>query len=80
MRCYAPNHRPARPTSTEKMYAGALRRYILPAYGHLPVGVVERDHVADLHYRMRDKPYQANRVLDIASKMSIWRIRRGSWF
>ena len=67
--------------STEKMYASALRRFILPAYGHLPVGVVERDHVADLHYRMRDKPYQANRVLDIASKMfnlaEVWRWRRG---
>lgn len=66
---------------TEKMYASALRRFILPAYGHLPVGVVERDHVADLHYHMRDKPYQANRVLDIASKMfnlaEVWRWRRG---
>ena len=39
--------------STEKMYASALRRFTLPAYGHLAVGVVERDHVADLHYRMR---------------------------
>ena len=67
--------------STEKMYSSALRRFILPAYGHVPVGVVERDHVADLHYQMRDKPYQANRVLDIASKMfnlaELWRWRRG---
>lgn len=67
--------------STEKMYAGALRRFTLPAYGHLPVGVVERDHVADLHYQMRDKPYQANRVLEISSKMfnlaELWRWRRG---
>ena len=65
--------------STEKMYASALRRFILPAYGHLPVGVVERDHVADLHYHMRNKPYQANRVLDIASKMfslaEVWGLR-----
>ncbi len=67
--------------STEKMYASALRRFILPAYGHLPVGVVQRDQVADLHYHMRDKPYQANRVLEIASKMfnlaELWRLRRG---
>ena len=67
--------------STEKMYASALRRFILPAYGHLPVGVVQRDQVADLHYHMRDKPYQANRVLEISSKMfnlaELWRLRRG---
>ena len=55
--------------STEKMYASAPRRFVLPAYGHLPVGVVERDQVADLHYQMRDKPFQANRVLEISSKM-----------
>ena len=66
--------------SSERMCASALRQFILPSYGHLLVGVVQRDQVADLHYHMRDKPNQANRVLENSSKMfslaELWRLRR----
>ena len=55
--------------STEKMYASALRRFILLAYGHLPISVVQRDQVADLHYHMRDKPDARFRHREHLSRM-----------
>ena len=35
----------------------------------MPLGAVERSHVAALHYRLRDTPRAANRALMILSKM-----------
>ena len=67
--------------STQKMYRRVLKRFILPAYGHRAVGEVERQHVAKLHLELRDTPYQANRALDIATKLfnlaEEWKLRTG---
>ncbi|MCY4559293.1 MAG: hypothetical protein OXF79_23505 [Chloroflexi bacterium] len=46
-----------------------LDLHILPELGHLPVAAVERPHVSDLHFRMRDKPAKANQAVEILSKM-----------
>ena len=46
-----------------------LDLHILPELGHLPVASVERSHVSDLHFRMRDKPAQANKTVKVLSKM-----------
>ena len=66
--------------SSRKLYERALRRFILPAYGHLGLEEVGREHVSELHYRLRDIPYQANRVLEIQSKLfnlaELWGLRR----
>ena len=43
--------------------------HILPQLGELPVASVERSHVSDLHFKMRDKPAQANQTVDVLSKM-----------
>ena len=43
--------------------------YILPELGKLPLASVERSHVSDLHFKMRDKPAQANQTVDVLSKM-----------
>ena len=63
-----------------KLYQRALQRFILPAYGHLAVDEVGREHVLELHYQLRDVPYQANRVLEIQSKLfnlaELWGLRR----
>ena len=68
--------------STRKMYRSAVERFILPAYGHLAVDEVERQHIADLHLELHDIPYQANRVLEIAGKLFIlaeeWKLRTGA--
>ena len=52
---------------------GIFRRlvelYILPALGGLPVSAVDRSHVSDPHFRMRDKPYLANQTVSLLAKM-----------
>ena len=68
--------------STRKTYRRIVNSFILPAYGHVPVGKVEREHVAKLHHALRDRPYQANRVLEVAAKLfnlaEEWKLRTGS--
>ena len=65
---------------TMMSYRGAIAKWIVPALGRLPVGAVEHEHVANLHYRLRDIPYRANQVLAIVSRMfalaEIWGLRR----
>ena len=50
-------------------FAKALRIYIVPELGHLRLSEVDRAHVSSLHHRMRDKPWQANYVVDLLSGM-----------
>lgn len=46
-----------------------LRDYVLPKLGHLKVSEVTRRDVASLHHGLHEKPYAANRVLALVSKM-----------
>ena len=66
--------------SSAKLYRRVVDKFILPEYGHLAVGAVSREHVSALHYRLRDIPYQANRVLEIEGKIfnlaELWGLRR----
>lgn len=55
--------------STGREYRHALKRYILPALGKLKVAEVTRADLARLHSSMADRPYQANRTLEVVSKM-----------
>jgi integrase len=55
--------------STGREYRHALKRYILPAMRNLKVASVTRADVARLHLSMADRPYQANRTLEVISKM-----------
>lgn len=55
--------------STGREYKHALRRYILPALGKLKVGEVTRADLARLHLSMSDRPYQANRTIEVVSKI-----------
>lgn len=55
--------------STGREYRHALQRYILPALGKLKVEEVTRADVSALHLSMAAKPYQANRTLEVVSKM-----------
>jgi integrase len=55
--------------STGREYRHALKRYILPALGKLKVVEVTRADVARLHSSMADKPTQANRTVEVVSKM-----------
>jgi integrase len=57
--------------STAKEYRGNLRRFILPALGRLPVPEITRADVAKFHHDLRHIPYQANRCLEVVSKMFV---------
>ena len=54
---------------TVETFGRAVRLYILPELGHMRLSEVERSHVAALHHRMRDKPYQANQARNVLAKM-----------
>ena len=54
---------------TVETFGRILRLHILPELGHMPLPAVERGHVAALHHKMRDKPYQANQTRDVLAKM-----------
>ena len=55
--------------NTMRAYRRMAKKHIVPALGKLPVGGVRREHVRDLHYAMRATPVQANRTLDLLSRM-----------
>lgn len=65
--------------TTEREYRRACELYIKPRLGGLRVTAVARPDVAELHHALRIKPYQANRVLGVLSKMfnlaEIWGLR-----
>lgn len=46
-----------------------LDEFIVPAIGTKKVAALTRRDIEDLHQKMRDTPYQANRVLALLSKM-----------
>ena len=65
--------------STAKEYRGNLKRFILPALGRLAVPEITRADVAKFHHDLRHIPYQANRCLEVVSKMfglaEMWGLR-----
>ena len=67
--------------STQKMYRRVVERFIVPAYGQVAVDEVDREHIAGLHLKLREIPYQANRALEIGMKLfnlaEEWKLRTG---
>ena len=55
--------------STAKLHRRVVRRHILPAFGKLPVAAIGREHVTDLHYRLRHVPAMANQVIVTLSRI-----------
>ena len=69
--------------STAELYRSMLDKHVLPALGTMPVTSVKREHVAELHDRLRGTPRMANAVLLLISHMfglaEAWELRpRGS--
>lgn len=66
-------------TSTAKEYRRNLKLFILPAIGSMRIADVARADVAKFHHDWRHKPYQANRNIEIISKMfnlaELWGLR-----
>ena len=65
--------------STQKEYRRSIDLFIKPAIGPFKIVDVTRPDLAQLHHKMRDKPYQANRTLGILSKLfnlaEVWGLR-----
>src|SRR5512134_350861 len=65
--------------STQKDYRRRLKKFILPFFGNRPIAEVSREEVARFHHKYRHVPYQANRCLEILSKMfnlaELWGMR-----
>ena len=66
--------------STQREYRRSIDLFINPAIGAFKVVDVERRDIAELHHRLKDRPYQANRTLGVLSKMfnlaEVWGLRR----
>ena len=54
---------------TAEAYQWLVGKFVLPELGKLTIGAVGRQHIAALHLRHRDTPYQANRILEVVRKM-----------
>lgn len=65
--------------STARDYRSTIRRMIRPALGTFKVNEVLRKDMANLHYRHRATPTQANRMLAVLSKLfnlaELWGLR-----
>jgi len=55
--------------TSSKEYQRLLDKLILPALGQLLITDVNRQDIAKLHHNLREKPFAANRVLAVLSKM-----------
>ena len=54
---------------TRVLYEAVVRRHLVPAFGDTAVSAVRREHVASLHFRLRDTPYAANRAVDLLARI-----------
>ena len=54
---------------TRETFVRIVTKYIVPELGDLAVETVDRAHVVALHDKLRDKPYQANKTVDVLAKM-----------
>ena len=54
---------------TVKGYRQVIEHHILPKLGKVPIGALDRTHVAELHHRLRKKPVAANEAVGALSRM-----------
>ena len=55
--------------NTAKAYRYVVGKYIVPALGSVPIGALDRQHVSNLHYRLRKTPSTANATIATLSRM-----------
>ena len=57
-----------------------VKKFVLPDLGKMAIDAVDREHIAALHHKHRDTPYQANRILEVVRKMfnlaEAWGLRK----
>ena len=55
--------------NTVKGYRQVVGRHLLPTLGKVPIAALGREHVAELHYRLRKTPVAANEAVSALSRM-----------
>ena len=55
--------------NTARGYRRVIAKYILPTLGKLPAAALGREHVADLHHRLRMTPVTANEAVGALSRI-----------
>ena len=55
--------------NTARGYRQVIDTHVLPVLGKLPISALGREHVADLHYRLRRTPTAANQAVETLSRM-----------
>jgi integrase len=58
--------------STAEEYRRLMRLHLAERLRSRPLGAIARADIATLHLKLRDKPYQANRLLAVLSKFFNW--------
>ena len=57
-----------------------VKKFVTPDLGKMAIDAVDREHIAALHHKHRDTPYQANRILEVVRKMfnlaEAWGLRK----
>ncbi len=57
-----------------------VKKFVIPDLGKMAIDAVDREHIAALHHKHRDTPYQANRILEVVRKMfnlaDAWGLRK----
>ena len=66
-----------RKSSTAVGYTSLLAAYAVPTLGNRKADAVTRAEIADLHDQLKDKPYQANRLLAVVGSLFSFAERRG---
>jgi integrase len=65
--------------STQREYRRCIDIFINPKLGAHKITDITRADISELHHGLRDKPYQANRVLQVLSKLfnlaEVWGLR-----
>ena len=58
--------------STVAGYRLVIGKHVLPPLGKVPLSALSREHVAELHYRLRKTPVAANEAVGALSRMLNW--------
>ncbi|MGO9767954.1 MAG: tyrosine-type recombinase/integrase [Roseiarcus sp.] len=69
--------KPKRKPRTAADYTAALRSYLVPKFGKRAADQVTAAEISQLHLSLRDRPYQANRLVAIIASLYGFAARRG---
>jgi len=68
---------PKRKAKTAAGYSAVLNNYFVPKFGRKAAHQVSAAEISQLHLSLRDRPYQANRLLAVIASMYGFASRRG---